>query len=542
MPKLTINGQPVDVAPGTNLIEAARTIGVEIPHYCYHPGLSIAGQCRLCVVDLEKAPRPTIACNTVATEGLVVLTETPRVLETRRSIMEFHLINHPLDCPVCDQAGECWLQIYYMKHGLYDPRMVDEKVHKPKAVPLGEHVMLDAERCILCSRCIRFCDEVTGTGELGIFDRGDHSEVGLFPGRPLANKYTGNLNDICPVGALTDRDFRFRVRVWYLDATKSICPGCARGCNIEVHTNRRRPHHNEGRRVARLKPRVNAAVNRWWMCDAGRYGFDFVDDPSRLSTPLSRDRTGQVPVTWAAAVAGVADAVSRCAADQIAVIASPRMANEDLFALRQLRERRGIDQVGFLVPPRVPGDEDSLLIRADKNPNTRGAELLGLHADVPPILQAARGGRVRCLWVFDHDLLVSAWPEAEVRAALSAVPVLIWSGTNANATSALAHWVLPSAAWVERDGTFTNFQGRVQRFRAAVPPLGEARPDWEVIGQVLEALGEIVEPRRAEHWFRALTIAVPAFAGLTYQSLGDVGVPVRARAVPAQLTLGEASA
>ncbi|MGH2394544.1 MAG: molybdopterin-dependent oxidoreductase, partial [Candidatus Limnocylindria bacterium] len=252
--------------------------------------------------------------------------------------------------------------------------------------------------------------------------------------------------------------------------------------------------------------------------------------------------TGQVPVTWAAAVAGVADAVSRCAADQIAVIASPRMANEDLFALRQLRERRGIDQVGFLVPPRVPGDEDSLLIRADKNPNTRGAELLGLHADVPPILQAARGGRVRCLWVFDHDLLVSAWPEAEVRAALSAVPVLIWSGTNANATSALAHWVLPSAAWVERDGTFTNFQGRVQRFRAAVPPLGEARPDWEVIGQVLEALGEIVEPRRAEHWFRALTIAVPAFAGLTYQSLGDVGVPVRARAVPAQLTLGEASA
>ncbi len=579
MPKLTINGQPVDVAPGTNLIEAARTIGVEIPHYCYHPGLSIAGQCRLCMVDIEKAPRPTIACNTVATEGMVVMTETPRVLDTRRSIMEFHLINHPLDCPVCDQAGECWLQIYYMKHGLYDPRMVDEKVHKPKAVPLGEHVMLDAERCILCSRCVRFCAEVTGTGELGIFHRGDHSEVGLFPGRPLDNKYTGNLNDICPVGALTDRDFRFRVRVWYLDSARSICPGCARGCNIEVHVNRRRPHHNGGRRVARLKPRFNADVNRWWICDAGRYGFDFVDAPSRVTVPTARN--GAAPasnrppsaqgglaapatiiaapasnrppsaqgglaapatiVTWDVAVAAVADALTRYSPAEIAVIASPRMANEDLFALRYLRERRGIGRVGFAVPPRAPGDEDSLLIRADKNPNTQGAELLGLSGDVPAMLQAARGGQLRCLWVFDHDLLASAWPEAEVRAALTAVPMLIWSGTNANATSALAHWVLPSAAWVERDGTFTNFQGRVQRFRAAVPPLGEARPDWEVIGQVLEALGEAVEPRRAEHWFRALTTAVPAFAGLTYQSLGDQGRLVRARAVPAQLLLGEAS-
>jgi NADH-quinone oxidoreductase subunit G len=183
MPKLTIDGKEIEVEAGTNLIEAARRLGIEVPHYCYHPALAIAGQCRLCMVDIEKAPRPTIACNTTATDGMVVLTDTPRVRETRRSMMEFHLINHPLDCPVCDQAGECFLQIYYMKYGLYDPRMVDEKVHKPKAVPLGPHVMLDAERCILCSRCVRFCDEITGTGELGIFHRGDHSEIGLFPGR-----------------------------------------------------------------------------------------------------------------------------------------------------------------------------------------------------------------------------------------------------------------------------------------------------------------------------------------------------------------------
>jgi NADH-quinone oxidoreductase subunit G len=527
MPKLTINDKPVEVAPGTNLIEAARAVGVEIPHYCYHPGLSIAGQCRLCMVDIDKAPRPTIACNTVASDGMVVFTETERVLETRRSIMEFHLINHPLDCPVCDQAGECWLQIYYMKHGLYDPRMVDEKVHKPKAVPLGPHVMLDAERCILCSRCVRFCDEVTGTGELGIFHRGDTSEVGLFPGRSLDNKYTGNLNDICPVGALTDRDFRFQVRVWYLDSAPSICPGCARGCNIEVHVSRRRPHHNQGRRVARLKPRANPEVNRWWICDAGRYGFAFVDDASRVRTPLRRDGNSQVPATWDEALAGVVGALGRGEPERIGVIASPRMANEDLFALRQLLGQRGIRRAGFAVPARVPGDEDDLLIRPDKNPNTRGAELMGLAGDVAAMVTAAREGRLSCLWVFAHDLFESAWPQAEVQAALAAVPTLIWSGTNANATSALAHWVLPSAAWVEREGTFTNFQGRVQRFRAAVPPLGEARPDWEVIGRVLEALGAPPGPRRAEQWFRALAAAVPAFAGLTYPSLGNQGRLVR---------------
>src|SRR5216110_1782469 len=347
MPNLTINGHAVEVPPGTNLIEAARKIGVEIPHYCYHPGLSIAGQCRLCMVDIEKTPRPSIACNTVAADGMVVHTETERVKETRRSMMEFHLINHPLDCPVCDQAGECWLQIYYMKHGLYDPRMTDEKIHKPKALPLGPHVMLDAERCILCSRCVRFCDEITGTGELGIFNRGDHSEIGLFPGRDLENKYSGNVVDICPVGALTDRDFRFQVRVWYLDTTKSICPGCARGCNIDVHVNRKRPHHADGRRVARLKPRFNDAVNAWWICDVGRYGFGSVDDESRIRFARQRGQD----LTRDDALGLVIAALRDHAPDEIAILASADLANEDLFALRRLAEHRGIRQVAFRVPP-----------------------------------------------------------------------------------------------------------------------------------------------------------------------------------------------
>ena len=523
MPRLTVNGQAIEVPAGTNLIEAARVAGVEVPHYCYHPGLSIAGQCRLCMVDIEKAPRPTIACNTVAADGMVVSTETDRVRETRKSIMEFHLINHPLDCPVCDQAGECWLQIYYMKHGLYDPRMTDEKVHKPKAVPLGPHVILDAERCILCSRCVRFCDEITGTGELGIFERGDLSEIGLFPGKELDNKYSGNVVDICPVGALTDRDFRFQVRVWYLETATSVCPGCARGCNLEVHVNRRRPHHAEGRRVARLKPRFNADVNRWWICDAGRYGFGFVDANDRLLVPTRREGETTSEATWDEAIAAVAGALRRLSPDEVGVIASPRMSNEDLAALRRLLDICGVQRIAAGVPVRAPGDQDDILIRADKNPNSLGAELVGLNGDARAVLGAARSRRLKCLWIFEHDLLASAWPAAEVLEALNAVEMVIFTGTNANRTSGRAHWVLPAAAWVERDGTYTNFEGRVQRFRQAVEPLGQALAAWDMLGRILAALGEAPAATRAEHWFRRLAATVPAFAGLSYQSLGDTG-------------------
>src|SRR5262245_43822406 len=246
MPKLTVDGQAIEVPAGTNLIEAARRLGIEVPHYCYHPGLPIAGACRLCMVDLEKAPRPTIACNTQAVDGMMVMTQTPRVLDLRRSVMECDLVNHPLDCPVCDQAGECWLQIYYMQHGLYEPRMIDDKVHKPKAVPIGPHVMLDAERCILCSRCVRFCDTITKTSELGIFNRGDHSELGLFPGTALDNAYSGNVVDICPVGALTDRDFRFRPASGTSIARSRCAPGAPAAATSRSTPTRSAPTTRKG--------------------------------------------------------------------------------------------------------------------------------------------------------------------------------------------------------------------------------------------------------------------------------------------------------
>jgi NADH-quinone oxidoreductase subunit G len=540
MPKLTVNGKEIEVPAGTNLIEAARAVGVEVPHYCYHAGLSIAGQCRLCMVDIDKVPRPQIACNTVVAEGMVVETETERVKDTRRSIMEFHLINHPLDCPVCDQAGECFLQIYYMQHGLYDPRMTDEKVHKPKAVPLGPHVILDAERCILCSRCVRFCDEITGTGELGIFQRGDHSEIGLFPGGALENAYSGNVIDICPVGALTDRDFRFQVRVWYLDTAKSVCNGCARGCNIEIHTNKKRTHHNGGKRVARIKPRFNAEVNQWWICDAGRYGFRWIDDESRLTAPLVGAEGARAETTWDDALGALADALGRYRPEEIGVLASPQMSNEDLWALRRLLDGLGIVNRDFAVPPREPGEDDKLLIRADKKPNTRGAALLGLGPgagglDAGGILDAAARKAVKLLWVLHHDLTASGFAASRVTEALAGAEMLVFQGTNASLTSARAALVLPSAAYAERDGTFTNFQGRVQRFRTAVAPLGEAEPDWIIFGRLrgrLPRLAAVAEPalaaERPDQVFAALAAAVPVFTGMSYRSLGDTGQMVKA--------------
>ena len=541
MPKLQIDGTEVEVPAETNLIEAARRAGIEVPHYCYHPSLPIAGACRLCMVDIEKTPRPTIACNTLAADGMVVLTQTARVLETRRSVMEWHLVNHPLDCPVCDQAGECWLQIYYMQHGLYEPRMIDDKVRKPKAVPLGPHVMLDAERCILCSRCVRFCDTITKTGELGIFHRGDHSEIGLFPGTALDNPYSANVVDICPVGALTDRDFRFQARVWYLDRAKSVCPGCARGCNIEVHTNTKRTHHAQGRRVVRLKPRFNADVNEWWMCDTGRYGFADVDAPTRLIAPRLVDAGSAREVEWAEAVGYLAARLGAAGSTGIGVLLSAGLPNEDLWLARRLfREALGVELVDTRVPPRVPGVGDDFLISADKQPNTRGATLLGVGGADPaaglsgdgsrdgaPVLEAAQAGRLQLLWIFGHDLLESGWAEAAVKAALDRVGCLVYQGPNANRTSARAQVVLPSAAWVEREGTYTNLAGRVQRFWRAVPPLGAARPDWEILAEVARALGHAWRPTRAEHLFREIAAAVPAFAGLSYRTLGDQGARVR---------------
>ena len=524
---LAIDGKPVTVPDGTTVLQACEKAGSPVPFYCYHPGLSIAGNCRICLVEIEGMPKLQISCYTRAADGMKVRTTSDKTLDGRKSVLEFLLINHPLDCPVCDQAGECWLQDYYMQYGLYDQRFNETKNKKPKAVPIGKTVMLDAERCILCSRCVRFTDEITKTGELGIFNRGDRSEIGIQPGQTLDhNNYSGNVVDICPVGALTDRDFRFKCRVWYLGSAPSVCPGCSRGCNIDIHYNRERewrPHIAGGERVMRLKPRHNPDVNQWWMCDKGRYAYRGIDK-HRIAHVQLRDAGGARQSTWDDGYARLKTVLGRITAtksmDQAGVILSSHLTNEDLFAAKRFFGELGLSQVVFQRPK--AGQADGFLLQADWSPNGRGAEALGLREGAESLLLLAEQKKLRMLLVFTQDL-TELFGGSRVQAAATQLELLVFIGPNENPTASLAHVVLPGAAYAEKDGTFTNFEGRVQRIKAAVGLWGEAKPEWHILSELAGALGLKTAFADAPSIFAELAKSERAFQGLSYQAVGDQG-------------------
>jgi NADH-quinone oxidoreductase subunit G len=529
---LTIDGRTVRAAKGTRILDAAKDAGIDIPYYCYHPGLSVVGNCRMCLVEIEKIPKLQPSCATPVAEGMVVRTRTPETLRNRQSVLEFLLLNHPLDCPVCDQSGECELQNYYMEHGAYDPRFNENKKKRKKAFPIGPYVVLDQERCILCTRCVRFTREISRTGELGVHDRGHLSEIDIFPGVELDNPYSGNVVDICPVGALTDRDFRFQCRVWFLGRTPSVCPGCSRGCNMEIHFNERFNPRYHDKRVHRLKPRYNREVNGHWMCDLGRYSYHGIDAPERLKAPRVRSGAGLREVPWAEAIRTVSAALTRTlqehGPDAAAVLASPQMTNEELFLLGLLfRDGLKIHKIQFRVPPREPSYSDDILINADKNPNSRGAEVLGLNGPaIDEILRECAAGNVRFLFICHHDL-ASGFDPGQVQAALASVEFAAFLGSFDHVTAAAAHVQLPAAVYAEKEGTFTNFQGRVQRISAAVTPVGESLPEIEILSLLAAELGLTVPKRSPADLFVEIGASMPAFAGMTYESLGDSGELLR---------------
>jgi NADH-quinone oxidoreductase subunit G len=519
MPTLTIDGRQIEAQSGSTVIQAADRAGIFIPRYCYHPGLTIAGNCRICLVEIEKNPKLQIACNAPVTDGMVVHTHSPKAEDGRRAVLEFLLANHPLDCPVCDQSGECDLQNFYMTFGLYDPRFREQKVKKKKAVAVGPHVMLDQERCILCSRCVRFTDEVSKSGELGIFNRGDRAELNVYPGQQLDNKYSGNVVDICPVGALTDRDFRFKARVWYLSSARTVCNGCSQGCNIDMHYALNKPHLNAGARVLRIKPRYNADVNQWWICDEGRYGFGWVDRDR-----LTRVQHRGADSTWDEAMAAIPPVLARFRRNgaRLGVIASPQLTTEELYLIREIFQT-GLGARVTASLPSAPGDSDDFLIKADKTPNARGAALLGLAGEgaIPAatlVADALEGG-LSALWVFGGDLAAFAG-DAALQTLAQSLELFVFSGTNASATAAAAHWVLPSAAYVEKDGTFVNCHSRIQRVGRALPPLPGTREDWRVLLDVAHSLGQPLSSRTPKEVFTLLAATALPFAGMTYDTIG----------------------
>jgi NADH-quinone oxidoreductase subunit G len=519
MAKLTIDGKEVVARDDATIIEAAHEAGLTIPHYCYHPKLSIAGNCRMCLVELEGRPKLEISCNTRVANDMVVLTNSPRVVEGRRGVLEFLLINHPLDCPICDQAGECGLQDYYMKHGLYRSRFQEEKVHKPKVVDLGPDVVFDAERCILCTRCVRFCEEITHTKELGLFYRGDGAEIATFPGKRLDNKYAGNTVDICPVGALTSKDFRFKIRVWFLQEAKSICTGCARGCNINIH-------HRDGR-VYRFKPRRNDAVNDTWMCDEGRFSYKAIHAENRLLHPQVRQGDKRTPTTWQDALHQVTALLQRHGSEAVGVLVAPQGTNEDCYLLAKLfAEVCPASQVVLF--PGEPGYADDLLLRADKNPNTRGAQDMGLPApataaQLSALVQAIDQGAMKVLYAIDTDLHAAFGADLATRLA-ARLDGLIIQTSYLRPGSELAHVLLPSAMYAERDGTYTNFQGRIQRINAAVRAPGDALAAWQIYTRLAKGLGISWSYAAAEAVLADIATTIPGYQGLSYAKIGDQGV------------------
>ncbi len=522
---ITIDGKPYAVKAGITLIEAIDQAQIPLPRYCYHPGLSIAGNCRICQVEVEKMPRTVIACNIRVAEGMVIRTNSPKAQESQKVVLEFLLANHPLDCPVCDQSGECKLQDYYMEFGAYDPRFNENKVKKTKkAFSIGPTIMLDQERCILCSRCVRFTDEITRTHEFGIFNRADRAEVDVYPGKPLDNKYSGNVADICPVGALTDKDFRFKMRVWYLGSRPSVCPGCSRGCNINVEFEQSRPYHLKSERVMRLKPRENPFVNQWWMCDEGRYGYKPIDK-DRVTRPRLRRSGALRESSWDEVWPLVAAHLKRSKTDpsRWALLSSGQYTNEELYLQRKVfKEMLGWTQFGFRSRFDL-GGEDSFLIRPDKNPNTTAAvrlfQLTG-EDDVRPILDKARSGGLDGLFIATRDL--GPYGEELLRAAREKVGTIIAAVPNENAGARIADIVLPAAVYAEKEGTFTNFEGRVQRIRKVLEPLGESRPSWKILSDKIVELGG--KPyAKPEDIFNELARTESAFAGMTYATIEPYG-------------------
>jgi NADH-quinone oxidoreductase subunit G len=467
---VTVDGKQHTFKKGMNLLEACQSVGAKIPFFCYHPGLSSPAVCRQCLVEIKGSPKPVPSCYVTVADKMEVTTNSPKVLDIRRQMLEFTLLNHPIDCPICDKAGECSLQRHYFDWDAKLARNEGDKVRKAKVVDVGKHIVLDQERCILCTRCIRVCNEVAKAPELTMANRGSHEVLTTAPGQRLDNPYSLNTVDVCPVGALTSKDFRFTRRVWELAATPSVCPGCATGCSIEIHSSRGK--------IYRLVPRENQAVNKFWMCDEGRFEYKAVH-ANRLLFPSSGGKRAGVDaaVTEAARLlwSGMADGGS------LGVVFSFAATNEDTHALARLvSEALKVERV--YAAGKAPGWSDDILVSADKNPNRTGVERivqLPLR-NLKDLTSDVASGSVRTLLVLENSAL-------ELDTSKLAGLVLLSSHKGPLAEA--AHVALPVASWAEVDGTFTNKTGRVQRINAAFPPPAEALAAWRIIATLANKLG-----------------------------------------------------
>ena len=506
---LTIEGVEVSVPKGTLLIEAAKQAGVVVPHYCYHPGLPVAGVCRMCLVEVEKTPKLQIACATQVAAGMVVRVLSPQAREARTAVLEFLLINHPLDCPICDQAGECELQDYVFQEGRARTRYAAFPKRFNPVEDFGGDVLYVPNRCILCTRCVRFMDHVAGDDVLNVSERGDRAFIGIHPGKQLEHAWAGNVVDLCPVGSLISKDFLHKARAWELDRTPSVCTGCSQGCNVTLDT--------RTDVVVRSRPRANPAVNRYFMCDHGRAEHRWLNRGDRIEAPLVAGVDGLAATDWEHGLAQTAQLI-KGAAGRIVILASPGASTEALFLARRALGGSAVT-AAFRVPhagqevplPGVP----NLALRTERVPNATGARLLGYTEAFDAAVRAAAGAAI--VLVLDESLSGVA-PDA-----LASAGAVIYAGTVLPEAARCARVVLPLANVAEEDGTFVNRDRRVQRYMQARTAPGMARPAWWVFAELEATLGRGEGLLSADAAFDGLAAAEPAFGGLTYAALGSAG-------------------
>jgi NADH-quinone oxidoreductase subunit G len=561
MPQIIIDGRIIEAAPGKTIIEAALDNGITIPHFCWHPALSVAGNCRMCLVNVGTHkkdtdgslmfsddgapvvnwfPKMQIACATPVSDGMIVDTASQKTEGAQNAVMEFLLINHPLDCPICDEAGQCKLQEYAFMHSKGKSRFNEEKTQKEKRVELGPNVMFDGERCISCSRCIRFADEVAKQPVLSFVQRGDKVTIRTFPDTTFDSEYSMNVIDICPVGALTSIDFRFKARVWEMSFTDSVCPGCARGCNIKIGV-----MNNE---VLRTEPRTNMHVNNYWMCDTGRLATPALVNEARLGGPMVRTNGQLVAATWDEAIEAASAALRNLKGSQVAVVGSAHASNEDNYVLARLAhdvlKTGNVDYIKH--NDHTFGDE--FLRVNDKSPNAIGAHTVGIAPrgdghGIDAMADRIKRGEIKALIVMAEDL--SAHPS--LADASASVDTLIVLGAHDTVTAKQANVLLPMSTWAESEGTFTNTLHRVQRFEPAVVTKenlrsmgmkmsrwdkfgapndrwsqGEqrnCRPAWQILRSIAQQLGTTWNYTASSDVFTDIAAHVQQFNGMSYELL-----------------------
>lgn len=517
MPTFKIDEKEITVEPGTTVLQAALANGIEIPHYCYHPALSIAGSCRMCLVEIEGSPKLMLSCATEARDGMVVRTQTEQVKDARRSMLEFFLINHPLDCAICDKAGECLLQDYTYRYGSSHSRMVEDKRERPTK-DLGGNIYLYRNRCVMCTRCVRFYEEVVGEPYLFVEHRGYHSDISVFPGKGLTHPMTGNIVEICPVGCLIDKDFLFNARVWNLQRSKSICTGCSSGCNIFIE--------HKDNKIFRIRSRANQAVNPEWICDHGRYSYHRYEQLDRPAAPQKRTAQGWQPQSWSDAIAEAAGRLQQ--AGPVAVVGSAFATLEENHLLRKIGAVLKAGHMSTYAP--APQGEDivyksGFTIRADKSPNRRGAALLFDPAS--NLFQAIEKGVCKTLLIFGGDVELT-WNEQQ-KAMLKKLDLIVVLDVQQTAWNGVAHLFWPVACFGENEGTFINATGHVQHVQAAFRPAADVKTGVDILGQLLHQLAPAEGRRSATEVLNDLAKTHKELAHISSFKLGDHGLPLEPR-------------